>query len=325
MKKILVHVRAEERRQVEQTLHGLYYVISQVGDVYEIDIYTPDNELDELVDRLRNALDLRYNENMIEVSSPNFVISSYLKRAERRAEETVEKTPVEELVYTTAQYAKLDRDKLVLTSIAGLIALSGLFLDNSAIIIGAMLLSPIIGPIYAFAVFAALGKIRDSLLSVTVFAELLVSVFALSALTTFLISLFVPLSLTSEIVSRIVANPIYLLMPVLLGFAAVLAFNRGTSEVIAGVAIAAAIIPPTVVTGIVLVLQPLSLATSALLVIQQVIGLMAGALVAVVVLKIGPRETRDKIAATTYMRWSAAMIVVLFILLLVISILLQGS
>jgi TIGR00341 family protein len=206
-----------------------------------------------------------------------------------------------------------------LTSIAGLVALSGLLLDNQTIIIGAMLLSPIMGPIYGFSVYAALGRIENALRCLGVLAALLLGVFVLSAIATFLINIVMPLGLTDEIAIRLVVNPIYTIMAVLLGFAAVVAFNRGTSEVIAGVAIAAAIIPPTVVAGLVLVLQPMSLITTALLVAGQVVGLIAGALVAVTVLKIKPRDTRGQTIAKRYMTWSVALIVLLIVLLLWIS------
>jgi len=208
---------------------------------------------------------------------------------------------------------------VALTSIAGLIALSGLFLDNPVIIIGAMLLSPIIGPIYGFAIYTALGMIRESLKCLGVLSALLLGVFLLSVMATFLIGSAMPLALTDEITSRLVANPIYTLVAVLLGFVAVLAFNRGTSEVIAGVAIASAIIPPTVVAGLVLVLQPMSLVSSALLVAGQIAGLITGALVAVTLQKIEPRETRDRTVARRHLRWSVILIVLLFALLLGIT------
>ena len=108
--------------------------------------------------------------------------------------------------------------------LAGLIALSGLFLDNPVIIIGAMLLSPIIGPIYGFAIYTALGMIRESLKCLGVLSALLLGVFLLSVMATFLIGSAMPLALTDEITSRLVANPIYTLVAVLLGFVAVLPY-----------------------------------------------------------------------------------------------------
>jgi uncharacterized hydrophobic protein (TIGR00341 family) len=316
MKKIAIHVREDGHKRVIEALEDLYYTISLAGEIYEITVFTPDENLDDLIEKIRSALDLRYNDNMIEVSTPDFVISSLLERAEKKHVEKEEKTPVEKLLDSIRGYAELDLEKLALTSIAGLIALSGLLLDNPVIIIGAMLLSPIIGPIYGFTVYVALGMPRESLRCLGVLAALLLGVFILSAIATFLISTVIPLALTDEIASRLVANPIYTLMAVLLGFAAVLAFNRGTSEVIAGVAIAAAIIPPTVVTGLVLVLEPVSLISSALLVAGQIVGLIAGALVAVTLLKVEPREARDKAVAKRYLIRSVVLIVLLFALLL---------
>lgn len=316
MKKIVIHVREDGHKRVIEALEDLYYTISLAGEIYEITVFTPDENLDDLIEKIRSALDLRYNDNMIEVSTPDFVISSLLERAEKKHVEKEEKTPVEKLLDSIRGYAELDLEKLALTSIAGLIALSGLLLDNPVIIIGAMLLSPIIGPIYGFTVYVALGMPRESLRCLGVLAALLLGIFILSAIATFLISTVIPLALTDEIASRLVANPIYTLMAVLLGFAAVLAFNRGTSEVIAGVAIAAAIIPPTVVTGLVLVLEPVSQISPALLVAGQIVGLIAGALVAVTLLKVEPREARDKAVAKRYLIRSVVLIVLLFALLL---------
>jgi uncharacterized hydrophobic protein (TIGR00341 family) len=319
MKKIVVHVRKDGHDKVEEALKDVHYTELLLQDVYEFTIFTPDEYLDDLIEKIQNALDLRYNENMIEVYAPEFVISSRLKRAVKSIEKKEEKTPVEKLLDSIRPYGELDLEKLALTSIAGLIALSGLLLNNPVIIIGAMLLSPIIGPIYGFSIYVALGMVRESLRCLGVLAALLLSVFALSAVATFLINLVIPLTLTTEIASRVVVNPIYTLMAVLLGFAAVLAFNRGTSEAIAGVAIAAAIIPPMAVMGIVLVIQPPSLIAAALLVVGQVVGLVVGALLAVAMLKVRPRSSRDQAIAQRYLKRSVALIVLLFALLLWIT------
>lgn len=316
MKKIVVHVREDGHKQVEDALEGLHYTISLVQDIYQITIYTPDENLDELIEKIRGVLDLRYNENLIEVSSPEFVVSSLLKRAEKKVEEKEEKTPIEKLLETVKGYGNLDLEKLALTSIAGLIALSGLLLDNQTIIIGAMLLSPIMSPIYGFAVYAALGMIRHALRCLGVLGALLLGVFILSAIATFLIGLLIPIGPTEEVTTRLVLNPIYTLMAVLLGFAAAVAYNKGTTEAIAGVAIAAAIIPPTVVAGIVLVTDPIVLFSAAVLVGGQIVGLIAGTLVAVAFLRIEPRDIHDKAVARRYRIGSVVTTIILFALLL---------
>ena len=66
MKKIVVHVREDGHERVEEVLEGLHYTVSLVQNVYQITIYTPDENLDELIEKIQSVLDLRYNENMIE-------------------------------------------------------------------------------------------------------------------------------------------------------------------------------------------------------------------------------------------------------------------
>ncbi len=53
----------------------------------------------------------------------------------------------------------LDSQFVVLTVLAGLVALGGLFLNSIAVIIGAMVISPLLEPIYAATVFLANGSI----------------------------------------------------------------------------------------------------------------------------------------------------------------------
>ncbi|KUG19117.1 MAG: TIGR00341 family protein [Methanomicrobiaceae archaeon] len=319
MKKIQVHARKEDYRRVEDTLEGLYFVTVQLGNIYQITVFTPDEELDDLIEKIRAALDLRYKENMIEVQSPDFVVSSYLKRAVQKAENKTESTPVEKLLDSTKPYSRFDTSKIALTSIAGLIALMGLFLDNSVIIIGAMLLSPIIGPIYAFGINITLGQVREALRDLGVLAAYLGSVLLLCTLATFLISLAIDLPLTDEIAARIVPNPIYILMTILLGFAAVLALTRGMLELVSGVAVAAALIPPVAVTGIVLVLDREDVLFSALLVSENLIGLMAGVLIGALVLHITPRDGDEKAMARKYVVRTALIIAAFIVLLLMIS------
>lgn len=329
MKKVLINARKEDYENLAPLLEGIHHVVLREDGIYEVKLFLPDNDLDPFIETVRPLLDLRYRENLIEVSSPDFVISPYLKRVEEKTEQP-EKTPIEELLDTTRPYQRLDAGKLVLTSIAGLIALTGLFLNNVAVIIGAMLLSPILGPIYGFAINISIGKVRDGLQSIFVLAALLSCVFVLSAATTYLLHLVTPLSITPEILSitpeilsRTVVSPIYIVMAVLLGFASVLALARGMSDLIAGVAIAAALLPPTAVMGISLVLIRESLLPSTVLVLENVIGMMAGALIATLSLRIGPREYYEQIAAKKYIARTAVLIIILIALLFGMSIILS--
>lgn len=121
----------------------------------------PDQLIDEVIDKISKRLDLRRKENMINVVDVEGFVSSYLERLEEKAAEVESPSnPLERLVESTGQYTRLSVSMATMAMFATLIALAGLFLDKVVIVIGAMLLSPLLGPINAFAVNASLGRIK---------------------------------------------------------------------------------------------------------------------------------------------------------------------
>jgi hypothetical protein len=106
-------------------------------------------------------MDLRLKENTISVYNVDAHVSSYVDRiAERIEEESPPSNPFERLVETTEKFTRINKDLLIMALFATVIALAGLFLDNAVTVIGAMLLSPLLGPINAFAVNASIGKVK---------------------------------------------------------------------------------------------------------------------------------------------------------------------
>ncbi|MEX2720684.1 MAG: TIGR00341 family protein [Candidatus Wukongarchaeota archaeon] len=315
MKKVIVTARKEDLKKIEPVLENILYVMEKEGPLIKINIYIPDEGLDDLINKFQEVLDFRLKETMIEVFTPDFVISSVLKRAEKKAEKEREKTPVEKLIDSIRPQRSLDIGKIALTSIAGIIALTGLFLNNVAIIIGAMLLSPLLGPIYAFAINTALGRGKDAFKSIGNLSIMILIVIVISYLATLFIDPFIELRKTSEIRSRIDTGLIYVIMAILLGFASIFALSKGISEVIAGVAIAAALLPPAVVVGIAFALYPQDAIDAIILTLENVLGLMAGSLSAVIILGIGPRKYYEKTVARKFIVRTTLFIIILLVLL----------
>ncbi|MDD4126705.1 MAG: TIGR00341 family protein [Methanomicrobium sp.] len=326
MKKILIHARHEDYENLKPLLQDYEHIDVSQKEYVRIILYVPDAGINNAIDILRKPLDMRYKETLIEVSSPDFVISSSLERAEKK-EKSPEKTPVEKLLDSAKDYVKIDYWSISLTAIAGIIALIGLFLNNVAIIIGAMLLSPILGPIHSFTIYAALGRTDDAIRSIRVLIILLGSVLIVSAIATYLISLFIwimpssslVLNITTEILSRTVSSPIYIIMAILLGIASIIALTRGAAEFIAGVAVAAALLPPTVVAGIAFVMFPGKLAGSMFLVMDNVIGLIAGALIATLIIGIAPRKSGETKLAKKFIQRTSVLIAILIVFLSIMS------
>lgn len=134
----------------------------------------------------------------------------------------------------------------VMTLLSAGIAVLGLLLSSPAVVIGAMLISPLMGPIiglgFGIATFDA-AEIRRT--GIALFAGVVVAVIFCS-----LIVLLSPLqTVTSEISSRTRPNLFDLLVALFAGLAGTYAVIRGRHGAIVGVAIATALMPPLAVMG----------------------------------------------------------------------------
>lgn len=128
-----------------------------------------------------------------------------------------------------------------------LICSIGLNLNSTAIIIGAMLISPLMGPITG--VGFAIGTFDKDLL-LKALKNLAIAV-VISVLASFLFFSFAPIGFDhSELDSRTAPGVLDLLVALFGGFAGILAGSRGSkTNVIPGVAIATALMPPLCTAG----------------------------------------------------------------------------
>ncbi|TDQ15152.1 putative hydrophobic protein (TIGR00271 family) [Algoriphagus boseongensis] len=137
---------------------------------------------------------------------------------------------------------------LVLMALSTLIATFGLFADSGPVVIGAMILAPLMGPIVALAMGALRQDgimIKSSLIAIF-WGVLLGLSFAV------LITWLTPLQTTnSEILARIRPNLLDLGIAVASGVAGAFAFSKEeVAKTLAGVAISVALVPPLAVAGI---------------------------------------------------------------------------
>lgn len=132
--------------------------------------------------------------------------------------------------------------------LANLIALTGLITNSAPVIIGAMLISPLMGPILSFGVaFITIDKViwRKSVKKIIGSVVLTVLI---AALATWLSPIA---DTTNEILSRTKPNLFDLMIAFLAGTAgsAAICTKRNALTIVPGVAIATAVIPPLSVTG----------------------------------------------------------------------------
>lgn len=156
--------------------------------------------------------------------------------------------PVEEIYEDIAEGRQFHAVYLMMLVLSALIALLGLLLNSPAVIIGAMLISPLIGPILSSGLALTLADWDLGRKAVRNIGLSVVEAVAISALVTF----FSPLKeATPEIIARTSPNLMDLGVAFFSGIAGTLALcsKKGGLTVIPGVAIATAVIPPLSTVG----------------------------------------------------------------------------
>jgi uncharacterized hydrophobic protein (TIGR00341 family) len=342
MKKVIIVVPKEKSEAIRSKFKDSLYSTIEGERSTRFTLYIPDEMLDELIHQTDGSISERYASRpfwtgiinyedlvkeddritLLEVSTPDFVISPFVEKIKEQygfKEKKKETPPIEKIIETTAAHTKIDREKFILAAIAGMVALIGLFLNNIGIIIGAMLLSPLLGPIYALAVYVAIGDVKTTFRCIEIIGLMVLMLVAIAAIASFALSFVIELPLTPEIMSRMDPNAVFILMAVLLGFATMIALSEGIPEGIAGVAIAAALLPPAVATGISVVLYPEGTLRAIILTLQNVVGLIAGSIIGVMFLHIGPRDLFSQVHSRQVVIRVAWFLAVILIFLVIIS------
>ncbi|MEP3049818.1 MAG: TIGR00341 family protein [Erythrobacter sp.] len=135
---------------------------------------------------------------------------------------------------------------LFMTAMSGGIAILGLLLSSPAVVIGAMLLSPLMGPIMGLGFALAIGDYQWLKQSARSLAWGSVIAIALCALVVFVSPIK---TVTPEIASRTQPNLFDLMVALFSSLAGAYAMIRGREGTIVGVAIATALMPPLAVVG----------------------------------------------------------------------------
>lgn len=162
-------------------------------------------------------------------------------------------------VYDGAQVTPVFVAMVVLSSI---VAAIGLMRDNVAVLIGAMVIAPMLGPYMALALATTLGdtELGKSALKTSVIGMLIALVFSVLAGALLPFAPEVP-----EISSRTQVGLSDIALALASGAAGALAFTTGISTVLIGVMVAVALLPPLVTFGLLMGSGKTAMAQGALL------------------------------------------------------------
>lgn len=155
----------------------------------------------------------------------------------------------EEILAQVEKDALLDNNFILLVILSAIVAAIGLLENNLAVIVGAMVIAPLLGPNIAFSLGASLGEkelVLESLKSI--FVGIMVAIlFSIG------IGLVWPGNFDSiELMSRTDVAYSGTAIALASGAAASLSLVSGTSSVLVGVMVAVALMPPAVTIGLML-------------------------------------------------------------------------
>jgi uncharacterized hydrophobic protein (TIGR00341 family) len=326
VKRLEARVAKESESAVESVLttaeliYSKQPVDSESGKAIVFIVAAPDEIVGRTVDNISKQLDMRKKENLILVSALEATISPVADDLGRKAREGVPSLgPLETIVQPLQKYLRPSGDIITMLVVATLVALAGLFLDNVAIVIGAMLLSPLLGPLNAVTVNAVLGDFRSVLRAeMSLFILIFVAIGAAAAIT-FLVSAFVPLGLTGQILQRTDVSVLDVLVALLLGVAGGLALLTKLPEILVGVAVAVALIPPATVAGISIAFGRQDLFVgSFLLTLSNVFGLKVGEMLTIKAKGLSPRSYYEIKKANTYGHYSLVIFIIVVVLLFIL-------
>jgi len=168
----------------------------------------------------------------------------------------------EELHTRISDGAKMSGVFVTFVALSTIVAAFGLIRDNIAVIIGAMVIAPLLGPNVGLSLASALG---DRKLGRSAFITLLLGMIIALALAVS-IGALVPTDLnTSQILMRTDVHFYDIILALAAGAAGVLAFTSGISATLIGVMVAVALLPPLVTLGLLLGTGDYVLAAGALL------------------------------------------------------------
>ncbi len=216
----------------------------------------------ELTEKILNDIDKNFGktEDYRVILTP--VSATLPKQPVEEEKEDEEKEPVDSKEENDGRVSRISKDELyeeikqvvdtswvylVLIALSCVVAANGLIRDSSAMVIGAMVIAPILGPNVGLALATTLG---DKALLKRAMVSIIYG-FSLGMVLSIAMGLAIPFDSTVyEINSRTEVSFADIALGLAAGIAGCLSFTRGISAAVIGVMVAVALLPPMVATGL---------------------------------------------------------------------------
>lgn len=248
-----------------------------------------DDRLQDALDALQNVLGAQHTARIsvipIEVALPE------PPETEDRKEDKATKSR-EALRSSVEKGARLNVNLMVLVTLSTVVAAIGLLEDSVAVVIGAMVIAPLLGPNLAFALGTALGDLR---LMREAAATLCIGL-ALAVAVSAAIGYALPLNADSTVLmARTKVGWDSIALALASGAAAALSLTTGLSSALVGVMVAVALLPPAATLGLMLGNAETGLALGAgLMLAINIVCINLATKVVFLIKRISPRAWKEK-------------------------------
>ncbi len=223
-----------------------------------------------------------------------------------------------ELIWSAEKSASSNLDYVVMIVLSAALATLGLLTNSAAVIIGAMLVAPLMSPISSFSTGMATGILHlTRRASVTLFTGV-----TLALLISIVMGIALPIDTpTDEMLARGSPNLLDAAIALVSGWVAAYASARkGIPAALAGVAIAAALMPPISTIGLGIALGYFDLAFGAnLLFLANIAFIIAAQYITFLWMGMHPTEEREGISLNRSRAWWIVLFIITLVLLLIFA------
>jgi uncharacterized hydrophobic protein (TIGR00341 family) len=280
------------------------------------------NDAQTIIDALQGALAKSENWKLSVISTEAVLPKVSEENNNENAKNNSAATTREALYLNIEKNAQLDSAFLLLVFLSTIVVAIGLIEDNVAVVIGAMVIAPLLGPNLALALGAALGDLTLMWKA----AKTTLTGMGLALILSIGIGFVWPVNIQSqELLSRTIVGLDSVALALASGAAAVISLTTGLPSVLVGVMVSVALLPPTATLGLMIGAQKLNLALGAgLLLAVNIVSVNLAAKISFLFRGIKPRTWIEKEKARQSMTFYIA-VWILSLVVLISAIYLKGK
>lgn len=311
------------RRDVDRALKGAEpsgrWTLDQPTGAELMEIVVEADQVEPLVDRFTDCFEDRKEFRItllpVEATRPPVEEDPDAPAGPDHSDGSRARVSRDELRGNAMEQAELTWVYLAMVAASTVVAAIGLLRDDVAVIIGAMVIAPLLGPNVALAMAATLADLELGKRAAVSLLAAGGTALAISVAAGFLVTVDPSVA---AIADRTRPGTSDLLLAFSAGVAGSLAFTSGFPQAVIGVMVAVALLPPLVIFGLLIGAGLPALATgAAILFLINVFSVNLAGVATFLVRGVRPAGWSDKEKARTSVRWAALTWTVLLLLLLV--------